>query len=1159
MTYPLRAKRDTAANWTASNRVLLLGEFGYEYDTLKLKIGDGTTPWVSLGYVASGGGGGGSGNALTSNPLNQFAATSSAQLLSIMTDATGTNRLVFSNNATLVAPLLGTPAAIDLTNATNIPAGQITGVIPIANLATGTATGSKFIRDDGTLQVIPGGGDALQASPLSQFAATTSAQLAGVITNETGTGVIVFNNSPTLIAPALGTPASGVMTNVTGVPLGAIVNMASGMATFLGTSTSANLAATVTDETGTGSLVFATNPVLTTPNLGTPSALNAANITNVPITSLASLGSGVAAWMASPSSANLASAMTNETGTAGGLVFSVGPTISGLNTTGLCTSSGASVNLTNAMAGTVIDVTAGTNTKTISTDTTFSFSATPTTQSVFSLRLANSDSNPHVIGIPASFSNTRQVATTAFSMPAGTAIHIFWEWDGSTYFMYGETPPDGFVAEASIASAATTDLGSLSSINVQITGTTGISNLGTAGAGVFRQGRFASSLVLTNNATSLILNNGGSNITTAAGDRFSAYSLGSGNWLMNVTRASGASVSGGGSGDMVLASPQIVTGTKQFGTIGGAVGMLILAGSTSGSTVLNAAAIAGSTTVVLPGSSDTLVGRATTDTLTNKTLTTAVLNGTPSGTSLAIAATASTLVFRDSSANVFANAHIDGATFVTTAAGTTTLTVASTQQQIFTGSTTQTMVLPVASTLTLGQVYSVKNNSSGAITIQSSGTNTVATVGAGSNASFTVILTSGTTAASWFAVTPSAGAGTVTNAAALTSNQIVYGAGGNAVATAAGLAWDGTSQLILGVAGTSTGAISFRNGASGTLLLSAPSGALSSNTLTLPIATDTLVGKATTDTLTNKSIDAAQLTGTISVNRFNSGTGATSNAYLAGDGTWGVSIWKPMCLCATTANGTLASAYANGQTVDGITLTTGDRVLIKNQTTGSENGIYIVPASGTPTRSTDFDAWAEVIGAVVGVSRGTANGGRYFECSSIAGGTIGSTSISFGSFNGIANAAGKTLTNNNNLTLSAVDGKTLTVNNTLTFAGTDGTTITMPSVSSTVAQAGQTFGISFGIAGALANQDYTIALRMPFAGTITETSSISASGTATATFKVNTTALGGTANAVSSAQVNTTQSSANTFVANDLLKVTISANSSCTDASFGIKYTRTLA
>jgi len=62
-------------------------------------------------------------------------------------------------------------------------------------------------------------GDALTSNPLSQFAATTSAQLAGVISDETGSGLLVFGTSPTLATPLLGTPTSGVMTNVTGLPL----------------------------------------------------------------------------------------------------------------------------------------------------------------------------------------------------------------------------------------------------------------------------------------------------------------------------------------------------------------------------------------------------------------------------------------------------------------------------------------------------------------------------------------------------------------------------------------------------------------------------------------------------------------------------------------------------------------------------------------------------------------------------------------------------------------------------------------------------------------------------------------------------------------------------------------------------------------------------
>lgn len=104
-----------------------------------------------------------------------------------------------------------------------------TSIEGTAILSTGE-TGVKFLRSDGdgscSWQAIAGGGDALTGSPLSQFAPTTSSQLAGVISDETGTGALVFANSPTLVDPALGTPASGVLTNCTGLPAGSVIGLA---------------------------------------------------------------------------------------------------------------------------------------------------------------------------------------------------------------------------------------------------------------------------------------------------------------------------------------------------------------------------------------------------------------------------------------------------------------------------------------------------------------------------------------------------------------------------------------------------------------------------------------------------------------------------------------------------------------------------------------------------------------------------------------------------------------------------------------------------------------------------------------------------------------------------------------------------------------------
>lgn len=81
----------------------------------------------------------------------------------------------------------------------------------------------------------------------------------------------------------------------------------------------------------------------------------------------------------------------------------------------------------------------------------------------------------------------------------------------------------------------------------------------------------------------------------------------------------------------------------------------------------------------------------------------------------------------------------------------------------------------------------------------------------------------------------------------------------------------------------------------------------------------------------------------------------------------------PKVKAATTTNGTLATAYANGSVVDGYTLVTGDRLLLKNQTTGAENGVYTVNASGAPTRTTVWGVGQDVVGYSVRVINGTVN------------------------------------------------------------------------------------------------------------------------------------------------------------------------------------------
>jgi lysophospholipase L1-like esterase len=105
--------------------------------------------------------------------------------------------------------------------------------------------------------------------------------------------------------------------------------------------------------------------------------------------------------------------------------------------------------------------------------------------------------------------------------------------------------------------------------------------------------------------------------------------------------------------------------------------------------------------------------------------------------------------------------------------------------------------------------------------------------------------------------------------------------------------------------------------------------------------------------------------------------------------------WKDPVRVATTANDALATAFQNGATVDGVVLATGDRILLKNQTTASQNGIYVVPATGAPTRAADADSGPELVGLAVFVREGATNGGKQFICSTPAPITVGTTALAF--------------------------------------------------------------------------------------------------------------------------------------------------------------------
>ena len=195
---------------------------------------------------------------------------------------------------------------------TALPWSQFSGAGTFTAGTGLTLTGSVFSLTSPVAVANGGTGLTSLGSGVATFLGTpSSANLAAAVTDETGSGALVFANSPTLVTPALGTPSALVGTNITGTASGLTAGnvttnanltgaiTSTGNATSLGSFSSANLASALTDETGSGANVFATSPTLVTPILGTPQSGTLTSCTGLPIsTGVSGLGTGVATALA---------------------------------------------------------------------------------------------------------------------------------------------------------------------------------------------------------------------------------------------------------------------------------------------------------------------------------------------------------------------------------------------------------------------------------------------------------------------------------------------------------------------------------------------------------------------------------------------------------------------------------------------------------------------------------------------------------------------------------------------------------------------------------------------------------------------------------------------------------------------------------------------
>ena len=236
------------------------------------------TSWIAMGTSST--------TTYGTLTTNNFCTASSSTAITCTTPSTGSGNVVLSASPTVTGTLAGANStwsgqvaigtstlsgALNVTGTINATAfagsgASLTGIGTSSLSATGTANATSYLRGDNTWGAISSG---LTVASTTITSGTTTRVLynnGGVLGEYTisGSGNVAMTTSPSFTTPVLGTPTSVTLTNATGLPVSTgISGLGTGVATFLATPSSANMAAALTDETGTGSAVFSASPTMT--------------------------------------------------------------------------------------------------------------------------------------------------------------------------------------------------------------------------------------------------------------------------------------------------------------------------------------------------------------------------------------------------------------------------------------------------------------------------------------------------------------------------------------------------------------------------------------------------------------------------------------------------------------------------------------------------------------------------------------------------------------------------------------------------------------------------------------------------------------------------------------------------------------------------------